>query len=131
DDLTKSPNCGACGATCTGDTPCTRSPAGGLSCGCFAPTPTNCTGSCFDLQADGDNCGSCGQSCQGGTCSAGQCQPVVFASGQPPPSMLAVDSTNVYWTNMRTDPGVVMKPRGSRVKEAAPFAVPARGAPAA
>jgi hypothetical protein len=52
---------------------------------------------CVDLQTDPDNCGGCGQSCAG-TCTDGRCI-VTLATGQGSPWGLAVDSTNVFWTD--------------------------------
>jgi hypothetical protein len=56
-----------------------------------------CAGGCADLTTDGQNCGACGHSCLGGTCGAGRCLPEVLAVGSP--ASLAVDSTDVYWTD--------------------------------
>jgi hypothetical protein len=100
---------GGCG-TCPVGTHCV-----GGSCVC---DPTSCLGCCSSghclLGNDsaacgkgGEDCKSCsGYSCLAGTCSA-QCTPSQLASNQGSPKGIAVDATNVYWTN-NTD-GRVMK----------------------
>lgn len=57
------------GTTCTGD--CNKG-----TC-CSASAPTNCGGSCVDLQTSNANCGGCGTTCStagGKSCRAGVCQ---------------------------------------------------------
>ena len=57
------------GTTCAGD--CSKG-----TC-CSASTPTNCNGTCVDLQTSSANCGGCGIVCStagGKTCRAGACQ---------------------------------------------------------
>ncbi len=61
--------------------------------------------SCGDLFSDTHNCGACGHDCQGGACTDGVCQPVVIYAGvigsseMSYPWGLAVDDTNVYWSD--------------------------------
>jgi hypothetical protein len=52
-----------------------------------------------DLTADPRNCGRAGHDCGLGDCSAGVCQPFAYATGEPGPWGLAIDSNNIYWTN--------------------------------
>lgn len=61
-----------------------------------ADAPITCDASFDD---DPANCGRCGRSCLGGTCEAGACSIVTVADNEPSPQGLAVDGTNVYWTN--------------------------------
>ncbi len=49
--------------------------------------------------SDAHNCGSCGHDCGGATCQGGLCQPTTLASSQAAPWGVALDPTNVYWTN--------------------------------
>lgn len=58
-----------------------------------------CGGSCASFASDSSNCGQCGHSCEGGTCVGGACQPITLASSQGAPDFIAVDSSNVYWTD--------------------------------
>ena len=70
-------------------------------CGCPSGE-TNCSGTCTNTQAsDAANCGTCGHGCLGGTCSGGVCQrwTVANASFTATPVNLAVDATNLYWTD--------------------------------
>ena len=62
-----------------------------------------CDGS-FD--SDPANCGTCGHGCLGAACVAGQCQPVLLATGTQPFSVV-VDNTRVYWSTASTVPGEV------------------------
>ena len=73
-----SPNCGACGVTCSGAT----SQCDGVGCvsSCTAPRATLCGGTtCVDTTSDPGNCGGCGSACPAGppssspTCGASQC----------------------------------------------------------
>ena len=59
---------------------------------------TSCSGTCVNVGAtDANNCGSCGHGCEGGNCAAGVCQPFSFSSSTSPTG-LAVNESNVYWT---------------------------------
>ncbi len=56
------------------------------------------SGECLtDTNSDPDHCGECDHSCLGGTCSGGNCQPVVLAPNQNTPWGLTVDDGAVYW----------------------------------
>src|SRR5262245_58942346 len=46
------------------------------------------------------NCGTCGHDCQGGTCMGSACQPVFLAAGTEAALGIAIDATNVYWTEI-------------------------------
>jgi hypothetical protein len=55
-----------------------------------------------DLQKDGKNCGTCGHDCLGGACNAGKCQPfALVTTGYP--RYLALDATNIYYTDGSLD----------------------------
>ncbi|HSY20465.1 MAG TPA: hypothetical protein VK841_00015 [Polyangiaceae bacterium] len=89
--------CGAGGSACG---PCSGGEQCNLSTGvCACPQGmTACSGTCIDVGAtDANNCGSCGHGCGGGNCSAGVCQPFSFSSSTSPTG-LAVNESNVYWT---------------------------------
>jgi hypothetical protein len=75
-----------------------------------------CSNICVDLNSNDKHCGACDHNCQGGACTAGQCQPVVLASGLQSATDLAVDTSNVYWTHWSSNFGGV-------------FSVPITGGP--
>jgi hypothetical protein len=102
----------ACGAQCvatsshrSASTPCSTSSIANGFCdgnGTCLPPGSSCTpDSGATLASDALNCGACGHSCLGGTCSAGQCQPILLgmtAYGRLNEKGLAVDANNVYLT---------------------------------
>jgi hypothetical protein len=100
---------GACGngacakpaaQTCTNGETCQASTG---KCGCAG---TTCGTACVNLATDAKNCGSCGHDCLGGTCSGGQCQAAVVASGAGDLYVIGVDigtTGNVYYQS--TDSG--------------------------
>lgn len=101
-DLGQVDNCGGCGQKCAPPTPLCSGSTSAWSCvgPCSGAMPTNCSGTCVDLQADASNCGSCGHSCQGGTCAAGACQTVTISiKGGSSGGALALTSTNVFFTD--------------------------------
>lgn len=66
-----------------------------------------------DLAIDPSNCGRCAHSCAGAACVAGKCQAVTLATRSHPYD-LAVDATDVYWTDKGTlsvGPGVARCPK--------------------
>jgi hypothetical protein len=66
---------------------------------CPDPSPT----ACRDTTSNPQHCGSCGRDCMGGACERSTCVTLdtgVLASGQLGPVSIAVDSTNVYWSNV-------------------------------
>jgi hypothetical protein len=57
---------------------------------------------CPDVDASSDpkNCGACGHDCLGGACTSGKCQPLKLASNAFATYALAVDSTNLYFSDI-------------------------------
>jgi hypothetical protein len=88
-------------ACTTGVAHATASCSGGVCTGfaCDAGF-TQCGNSCLDLQTGSNNCGACGRSCQGGACTAGLCPAVTLASLPWLPGGIALDASNVYWTQL-------------------------------
>lgn len=79
-DLSMSPNCGACGVTCSNGTPlCAPSATapGGYACnsGCPAAAPMLCNMSCVDPKSSPANCGTCNHACSAPTpfCANSSC----------------------------------------------------------
>ncbi|CAN5395813.1 hypothetical protein BH09MYX1_BH09MYX1_25040 [soil metagenome] len=58
---------------------------------------TTCGGKCVDLTTDPTHCGACGKTCKG-TCAASTCQADVLLDGRNAPHMIAVDDTQVFFT---------------------------------
>lgn len=96
-------NCGSCGTVCGsahGIPSCTAGACTITCLGSWSDCDKMAGNGCeADLAADGKNCGKCGRDCAGGACNGSQCQPVVLVSNQQGPFGLAIDGTNVYWTN--------------------------------
>jgi hypothetical protein len=61
-----------------------------------APDATSCAAT---LESDPKNCGTCGHDCLGGGCVAGRCAPAALVSALGAPFYLALDETNIYWTD--------------------------------
>jgi hypothetical protein len=98
---------GGCGLAVVGA--CTAlNPLGYLQAGCEA-AQVSCGSGCADLQTNVVNCGACGHDCLGGGCSQGECMPVVVASGQSGPWDIAVNATDLYFTNNTSDGGSVVR----------------------
>ena len=78
----------------TSDAGATEAAQGTAACG---DGSTQCPNGCADVLSSSANCGACGHDCLGAPCSGGRCSPTVLAAGAP--AHLAVDGTNVYWTD--------------------------------
>ncbi len=59
-----------------------------------------CNNLCTNLLTDVDNCGACGHKCV--ACASGTCQAAVIASAGAPIFDIAVNSTDVWWTQPAT-----------------------------
>ena len=59
---------------------------------------TTCPG--VDLTMDPKNCGRCAHDCLGGLCTASTCQPTKLYSGTGATFALAVDTTNIYFSDI-------------------------------
>jgi sugar lactone lactonase YvrE len=104
-------NCGGCSQPCGATVSGTLCVAGQ----CLCPSgQTACSNQCTDTQTDQNNCGTCGHSCQGAACAGGLCQMTVVvtvdSSEESFITDIAVDSTNVYWTQTNADQGAYYKP---------------------
>lgn len=101
-DLSNDPqNCGACGSVCPGSPGvCVNATCNGSVCG---PGYTACQRGCTALSVDPSNCGACGHACsstefcQLGTCTA--FSDLWLVTGLTTPAGLAVDETNVYFSD--------------------------------
>jgi hypothetical protein len=76
----------------------TDAPSDASNDGACSPPYTVCGGTCVNTNNNGQNCGACGHDCLGGGCIGGVCQPVTLASGLGDALGVAVDATNVYFT---------------------------------
>jgi sugar lactone lactonase YvrE len=65
-----------------------------MSCG-----TSTCGGGAVDTCSSAAHCGACGHDCRGGACAGGVCQGVQIAMTQAQPWGIAVDASNIYWTN--------------------------------
>jgi sugar lactone lactonase YvrE len=76
-----------------------------LGAGCEAgvcvcpPGEIVCGGACVDEMTSAEHCGGCGLACSTG-CNAGRCVVVLHSGGGP--EALAVNNTDVYWTDRLT-----------------------------
>jgi sugar lactone lactonase YvrE len=59
---------------------------------------STCNGIPVTLSSDPKNCGSCGHDCLGGGCQNGSCQPITLVLNAAGAIGVAVDDTNVYFT---------------------------------
>jgi hypothetical protein len=92
-------NCGQCSNTC-GTLACI-----GGQCACATDAgQAKCNNTCVSIATDPNNCGACGHTCQGSTCANSLCQPTIVATVNGNPiDDLAVDTANIYWTQIATD----------------------------
>jgi hypothetical protein len=111
---TDAKNCGKCAAACSLANATSTCSSGSCAVSACTTGFANCDGKAangceVNLSTDGNNCGACGtvcgagSSCQGGTCKcSGACQQTVVEAAYQPVG-LAVDSTNIYWTDVNTN----------------------------
>jgi hypothetical protein len=99
------------------------------SCTLGAATGACCSGTCVAEQTDDGNCGACGAVCNTG-CLAGKCPVTALATGLNGPSMIAVDTNNLYWSDAATGHAVMKLPLAADggVGTAAPLDPAATGA---
>ena len=87
--------------------------ATGGSSGSGGCTQTQCGSDCADLSTDPDHCGQCNHDCDGGTCSGGECQPVLLSSGNGQTIYsVAVDATHLYFGSFGMPASIFRVPIG-------------------
>lgn len=72
---------------------------------------TDCKGVCVNEYSDTNNCGACGNVCNaatGAACENGWCT-YKLATNESFPTAIAVDSSNVYWTDNVITYGAIVK----------------------
>jgi hypothetical protein len=96
-------NCGQCANACGMTLLCFYG-----QCNCDINAGQSlCNDTCVVTATDENNCGACGHSCQGSMCVGGLCQPTIVANPSGSTiSDIAVDETNVYWTQVATSTSV-------------------------
>lgn len=77
---------------------------------CVSPLGRDPNGACGDTTIDPKNCGRCGHVCRSAACESGRCQPLVLASEQRNPPLIAVNAKAVYWTTWHTNGAVMTVP---------------------
>jgi hypothetical protein len=101
-------NCGACDFVCgTDNTTSVACVAGACEpecstgfADCVQPQAPDADDGCELMLGTETDCGSCGHDCLGGACVDYACEPVVLASNAGGQGReLAIDDTNVYWTD--------------------------------
>jgi hypothetical protein len=105
-DLSSDPNdCKTCDAVCSapasGSATCTSGVCG-FSCNIGYEVCGAACCTCGDTSTDPNNCGTCGHSCGGQGCVMGVCTPTTIATMLDNAYALALDNTNVYWTEQGT-----------------------------
>ena len=103
-------SCDACPLPTRATAACDDSGACGI--GRCATGFDNCNGKSDDgceaeIATDALHCGKCNHSCDGAGCTGEKCQPLVMAQGQSSPGEIAIDGTQIYWTNYGS--GTVMR----------------------
>jgi hypothetical protein len=101
DPSTDLANCGGCGNACSPTNAAATCENGTCTLTCDAGY-ADCDGSPANgcevhIAADDANCAVCGRTCGGAVCQASLCIAAVLADAEQPMA-IAVDATNVYWT---------------------------------